>query len=213
MTVALVARREARLQSVAAEVESTGGSAVAIAADISQAAECDRAVAEALAHLGSIDVLVNAAGTNIPRRRLDALSVADWDRVVATNLSGAFYLVRAVLPVLHRDGGGVIVHISSLAGDRPSALSGAAYSASKAGLNALSACTNLEEGAHGIRSCVISPGDIDTELLEQRPFPPDAESRSAMLRPEDVAALVATVVQQPPHALVEEILVRPRPVA
>jgi NADP-dependent 3-hydroxy acid dehydrogenase YdfG len=209
LPVALVARREDRLHDLAHEIEKTGGRAAVIAADIASLDDCRRAVERVQREVGAIGVLVNAAGTNVPIRRLDSLSPADWDGIIATNLSGAFYLLHAVLPAMRARGAGLIIHISSVAGALPSALSGAAYSASKAGLNALSACTNLEEGPNGIRSCVILPGDINTALLDRRPEPPDAQARGRMLRSEDVAAVVVSVVQQPGHVLLDEIVIRP----
>jgi NADP-dependent 3-hydroxy acid dehydrogenase YdfG len=209
LSLALVARREERLRELTEEIRATGGTAVFAVADVSRPDACQRAVEAAVKHVGSVDVLVNAAGTNVPNRRLDNLAIDDWDAIIATNLSGAFYLVRAVLPAMRSRRRGLIVHISSVAGLQPSALSGAAYSASKAGLNALSACTNLEEGTNGVRSCVILPGDIDTELLDRRPQPPDTGARAHMLRAEDVAALVVAAVQMPPGALLESMTVRP----
>jgi NADP-dependent 3-hydroxy acid dehydrogenase YdfG len=75
----------------------------------------------------------------------------------------------------------------------------------------LSACINAEEAAHGIRSCVVAPGDIDTELLDRRPHPPSPEQRARMLQPDDVAQLIVSIVQQPDRALVELVQVRPSP--
>jgi len=203
--LALIARREDRLRALAASLSS----AAAHPADIGNADEVQHAIERSLQTLGSVDVLVNTAGTNVPDRRLEQLSVADWNAILATNLSGAFYLVRAILPAMRAQGHGLIIHVSSIAGARPSVLSGAAYSASKAGLNALNACTNLEEGPHGIRSCVILSGDIDTELLDRRAEPPPAEARATMLTAEDVASLIADVIAAPDRALIEEIVVRP----
>jgi NAD(P)-dependent dehydrogenase (short-subunit alcohol dehydrogenase family) len=208
MEVGLVARRRERLELLAEEIRAAGGRALPTPADLSHPETAKRAVDQVLDALGGVDLLVNCLGTNVPRRRLSELSTADWDALLATNLSAIFYCVRAVLPGMRR-GGGLIISVSSVAGLRPSVLSGAAYSAAKAGLNALSTCINLEEGANGVRSCVIAPGDIDTEILDKRPDPPPPEVRARMLRPEDVANLIVAVVQQPERALVEELVVRP----
>jgi NADP-dependent 3-hydroxy acid dehydrogenase YdfG len=191
------------------QIAADGGAAHAFPADLGDSSTVEAACRTAEQTLGSIDVLVNCAGTNVPNRRLDGLSVTDWDSMIATNLSGAFYCVRSVLPGMRGRGNGQIIHVSSLAGARPSVLSGAAYSASKAGLNALSACTNLEEKSNGIRSCVILSGDINTELLDKRPNPPDGDARSEMLTVDDVARTILFVIQQPPHVLIDEITVRP----
>ena len=168
-----------------------------------------QAVREALDALGSAEVLVNCLGTNVARRQLAVMSLGDWDGVVATNLSAVFYCLHAVLPAMRERGAGLIVSISSVAALQPSVLSGSAYSAAKAGLNALSACINLEERENGIRSCVICPGDINTELLDRRPTPPTAEARARMVQPEDVAELVVALVHRPLRVLVDEIVVRP----
>ena len=210
MDLALVARRHERLEGLAKHLPAQGRGPLIVPADLRDAAAAQRAMDEALHVLGTIDVLVNCAGSNVPRRRLSELSVQDWDSLVAINLSAVFYCVRAVLPSMRERGSGLIISVSSIAGLRPSALSGAAYSAAKAGLNALSACINLEEGQQGIRSCVICPGDIDTEILDKRPEPPSAEARAHMLRARDVADLIAAVIRQPDRVLLDEIVVRPR---
>lgn len=207
--VVLVARRGARLTRIVRDIEASGRRAHLVTADLTNAEEASAAMRRAREIAGPADLLVNCIGTNIPDRALDSLSVANWDRLIATNLSAIFYCIHAVLPSMRERKAGLIVSISSLAGLQPSVLSGAAYSASKAGLNALSRSINLEEASRGIRSCIIAPGDIDTELLDQRPSPPDAEARKRMLRPEDVAELVIQVVRQPRHAIVSDVVVYP----
>lgn len=207
--MALVARRRERLDEIEQRVEALGSRVEAIAADLSDPTTARQAMERAMAALGGVDVLVNCMGTNIPDRSLDVLSVDNWERILATNLSGPFYCIHAVLPAMRRQGRGRIISISSVAGLRPSALSGAAYSASKSGLNALSSCINLEEGRHGIRSCVICPGDIDTELLDQRPNPPAKEQRARMLRPEDVAQAVLAVMEMPDRSRVDLVEIHP----
>jgi NADP-dependent 3-hydroxy acid dehydrogenase YdfG len=209
LDLALIARREERLNDLAQRLADRGGHAITVAADLSEAETAQSAIRQALEELGSCDVLVSCIGTNIPQRRLDRLSIPDWHHVLATNLSSIYYCVHTVLPSMRERGSGLIISISSIAGIWPSVLSGAVYCASKAGLNALSACINLEERENGIRSCVICPGDIDTEIMGKRPQPPSEEARQRMLQPEDVAELVAEVIRQPERALVEQIVVRP----
>jgi NAD(P)-dependent dehydrogenase (short-subunit alcohol dehydrogenase family) len=159
--------------------------------------------------LGSIEALALCHGTNIPRRRLDVLTVEDWDAVIAANLSSAFYCFHAVAPGMRDRGGGRIVAISSVAALRPSSLSGAAYSASKTGLNALCAVINQEEAANGILATAILPGDINTEIMDKRPEPPPREARARMLQPEDIARIVVQVLTAPDRVFLEEIVVRP----
>ena len=137
--------------------------------------------------LGAIDILVNNAGTNLARRKLTELSVEDFDRVVDVNLKGAYYCVHEVLPKMRERRQGLIINVSSVAGVRASVLGGTAYSASKFGMSALSLMIGLEEGANGIRSCMICPGEVNTPILEDRPVVPTAEKRAVMLQPEDLA--------------------------
>jgi NADP-dependent 3-hydroxy acid dehydrogenase YdfG len=204
--LAIVARREDRLRELASQF----GSRVApIAADLSIAGEAVRAMGTAERELGSVGALVLCHGTNVPRRRLDLLTIDDWNAVIAANLSSAFYCLHAVLPGMRARGAGRIVAISSIAALRPSALSGAVYGASKAGLHALFTVLNQEERSNGIVATVIAPGDIATEILEKRPEPPPPEARARMLRAEDIARIVADVLNQPERVWVEEIIVHP----
>ena len=154
--------------------------------------------------------LVNSAGTNIPRRGLEVLSVADFHMLVDVNLNGTFHFVHAVLPVMRKQGQGTIVNVVSDAGLIANAKAGAAYVASKFGVTGLTQSINAEERQNGIRATAVFPGDIDTPLLERRPQPPTAEARAKMLQPEDVAACVMLAINLPPRALVEEIVIRPR---
>jgi NADP-dependent 3-hydroxy acid dehydrogenase YdfG len=179
------------------------------AADVSAPDQTERLIAEVLAKHGRIDVLVNNAGVNTKRRELTELSTEDWDRLLRINLTGAFLMIRAVLPTMRRQQAGLIVNISSLAGLRASTLSGAAYAASKFGLNALSGVVTLEEARQGIRSSVICPGEVDTPILEQRPEPVSPERRAKILQPTDVAEAVRFIVRLPPRAHVPELVIKP----
>jgi NAD(P)-dependent dehydrogenase (short-subunit alcohol dehydrogenase family) len=164
----------------------------------------------ALAEFKEVDVLVNAAGTNAPKRALEVLSLADYHLMIGANLNGAYYCVQALLPQMRARRSGTIVNIVSDAGKQASPKAGPAYVISKFGLAGLTQAINAEEKPNGIRACAIFPGDIDTPLLDKRPAPPDAEARARMLQPEDVAACALLAIQLPPRAVVEEILVRPR---
>jgi NADP-dependent 3-hydroxy acid dehydrogenase YdfG len=179
---------------------------------------CDVGNAEAIAAVGKriiadfgdVDVLVNSAGTNVPRRSLAVLSLDDYHAMINANLNGAYYCVQAFLPQMRSRGRGVIINIGSEAGKQASPKAGPAYVMSKFGLSGLTQSINAEERAAGIRACVIHPGDIDTPLLDKRPQPPDARARSTMLQPEDVAECVMFCINLPQHVIVEEMLVRPR---
>jgi NADP-dependent 3-hydroxy acid dehydrogenase YdfG len=165
---------------------------------------------EVLGQLGSVEVLVNAAGTNAPRRSLEVLSLEDYHGMLDANLNGAYYITQAFLPSMRARGSGTIIHIVSDAGKQASPKAGPAYVMSKFGLAGLTQSINAEERARGVRACAIFPGDIDTPLLDKRPAPPSAEARTKMLQAEDVAECVLFVIRLPSHAIVEEMTIRPR---
>jgi NAD(P)-dependent dehydrogenase (short-subunit alcohol dehydrogenase family) len=169
----------------------------------------DRLIQRVLSAWGRIDVLVNNAGLNVPKRDLDEVSIEDWRAIVDGNLNGPFILTRAVLPTMRQQRGGTIINISSMAGVRPSILSGPAYGASKAALNSFTESINAAERRHGIRACVICPGEVETPIMDLRPYPPSAAARKTMLQPEDVAEAALLVAALPPRAAVELILIRP----
>ena len=132
-----------------------------------------------LARFGRVDVLVNAAGINVPQRSFQKLSLDDWHAVLATNLHGAYYCVRAFLPSMRERGDGTIVNINSDVGKIARDLAGPAYVSSKFGLMGLTQQINAEERGHGIRACSICPRDVNTPLLDKRPQPPSAGSPRA----------------------------------
>lgn len=178
--------------------------------DIGNASVVAETGKQILAQSGEVHLLVNAAGTNAPRRSLEVLSLEDYHSMIATNLNGAYYCVQAFLPQMRARGSGLIVNIVSDAAKQASAKAGPAYVMSKFGLVGLTQSINAEERRNGIRACAILPGDIDTPLLNQRPAPPDVTARAKMLKPEDVADCALFCINMPEHAIVEEILVRPK---
>jgi NADP-dependent 3-hydroxy acid dehydrogenase YdfG len=165
---------------------------------------------EILAKLGAVEVLVNAAGTNVPNRALEVLSLEDYHAMIDANLNGAYYITQAFLPSMRAQKSGTIIHIVSEAGKQASAKSGPAYVMSKFGLAGLTQSINAEERGNGIRACGIFPGDIDTPLLDKRPAPPSAEARTKMMRAEDIAECAMLAINLPGRAVVEELIIRPR---
>ena len=160
--------------------------------------------------IGSIGILVNAAGINIRNRTMATMAPEDWDRVIRINATGAYNLMAAVLPEMRAQQDGIIVNVSSIAGKRALELGGVAYCASKFAMTALGTAAGQEEASHGIRITNVYPGEVDTPILEQRPTPVSDEHRSRMLQPQDVADLVATICSLPPRAHVPEIVIKPR---
>lgn len=129
---------------------------------------------------------------------------------MAINLSGAFYAFRAVLPQMKTQRDGLVINISSMAGKRAGMISGAAYSASKFGMAALTQSINAEFRDQGIRACCIYPGEVDTPILAHRPNPVSDAKRAAALLPEDIAAAAVMAAQMPDRVIVEEITIFPR---
>jgi NADP-dependent 3-hydroxy acid dehydrogenase YdfG len=164
------------------------------------------AVAELAQTIGPVHALVVAAGTNIKRRRFAETTDEDWDRVLTTNLTGAFNVMRAFLPALRETRGDVVL-IGSVSGNYTDR-SGAAYQASKAGMHALARGAAFDEDG-GVRFTVVAPGVVDTPILENRPEVPDAEMRAQMLQPEDVAAACLFAVTLPPRAYIPELTILP----
>src|SRR5262249_3141888 len=149
--VIVVGRRAEQLQATCDAITS-GKPARPIVADVADRAQVTALAEQIVSEFGRLDILVNNAGVNTPERRLDQLSGENWDLLMNVNATGAFNMIQAVLPQMRSQGDGLIINISSISGLRPSALAGAAYSASKHALNALSKVVSQEEEEHGIRS-------------------------------------------------------------
>ncbi len=193
-----------------AEKELRGaGSGEAISLDVADQKEVSKAAQQILKRLGRVDILMNSAGINLPRRNFRNVSVEGWDQIVAINLSGMFYCCQAVLPAMREKKGGLIVNVSSWAGRYASTLTGPGYNATKHAVLALTESINMEEGANGIRATSILPGEVATPILEKRPVPPPPEERARMLQAEDLGRAVLFIATLPPRACVNEILISP----
>jgi len=208
--VALVGRREAALRETVKLAGKQSPNLLVCPCDIGDANADGRMAKRVLTEFKEVEVLVNAAGTNAPKRALEVLSLEDYHAMIQTNLSGAYYCVQAFLPQMRARQSGTIINIVSDAGKQASPKAGPAYVMSKFGLAGLTQSINAEERGNGVRACAIFPGDIDTPLLEKRPNPPTAEARARMLQSEDVAECALLAIHLPPRAIVEEILIRPR---
>ncbi len=139
---------------------------------------------------------------------MSRLTVEIWDMMLNVNLSGAYYITRALLPSMRQARNGHLIYVSSISGVLADA-SGASYQAAKRGLLGLAHATRLEEKENHIRTCVVCPGLVDTELMEKRPVKPTAEVLQQALQPEDVADMVLAVAQLPPRAVVPELQILP----
>jgi NADP-dependent 3-hydroxy acid dehydrogenase YdfG len=207
--VVLTGRRKEPLQAVADKIAKTGGKATVHPADVTKATAVQQ-VSDAIrsAH-GRLDIVVNNAGMNIADRAWNRLKPGGADAVIQGNLTSAFYVVQAALPMMRAQKDGVIIHTASWAGRFIGPVSGPAYTASKHGMVAMSHTINLEECRNGIRSCVVCPGEVATPILANRPIPETAETMARMVQPEDMGRIIAFVAAQPAHVCINEIVVSP----
>jgi len=208
--VAILGRRENVLLETAGLAGEHGGKMLVCPCDIGDEAAVAAMGKRVLAELGEVEVLVNAAGTNAPKRALEVLSSADFHDMMNANLNGAYYCVQAFLPGMRARGSGTIVNVISDAGKAASPKAGPAYVMSKFGLAGLTQSINAEERERGVRAIGIFPGDIDTPLLKKRPVVPDADALAKMMRAEDVADCIVFSINMPAHVIIEEMTVRPR---
>lgn len=203
--VAIAGRDQQKLDEVAKHL----GDVLAIATDVSDQKQVAALIKTVTEKLGPIDILVNNAGTNLKERTFRELTPERWDRLIRTNLDGAFYTIHAALPGMLARKNGVIINIVSVAGKRASPLGGVAYAASKFGMAALGIGLAAEEKDSGIRVCNIYPGEVDTPILKFRPAPISEEHRAKILQPKDVAEAVAFVAALPSHVSVPELVIKP----
>ena len=206
--VILAARNGDALESVCVSIRQEGGLAHAVVADLTDRHAAGRLVETVINEHGRIDIVVNSVGTNIPRRALDELTAESWEAMLSANLTAAFNLTQAVVPHFRQQGGGLLIHVSSMSAKKPDQ-SGVAYQASKAGVVGLAHGTMEEEREHGIRTTVIFPGLTDTPLVLKRPKPTPPEVMAHALQPEDVAAACLFVMTLPPRAYVPELALYP----
>ncbi len=203
-TVVLTGRDEALLHQVANDLASQGHRAEGVQCDLTDLASVE-AFAEHLRNsYGRVDILVNNAGIGGPSGLLHELAPGDWEAIFNTNLRGVFYMMRAVVPLMIAAGAGHIINISSLAGKNPLPR-GAAYSASKWGLNGLTYGVAEELRGHNIRVSLVCPGSVNTDFSPRR----GGKDTEKMLKPEDVAHVIASLVTQEPQSFISEVLIRP----
>lgn len=196
-------RKRNSLESTVSAITGAGGKARAIECDVSDLRSVESLAAQIERDSGRIDILVNNAGVGGFGGPLHQMPPDSWEQVLNTNLRGVFYCIRVFAPMMLRARSGHIINISSLAG-KNALPNGAAYAASKWGLNGLSYSVAEELRGHNIRVSVICPGSVNTELS-----PHTGKDLKRMLQPDDVAHAVAMLVTQAPQSFASEILLRP----
>lgn len=179
------------------------GSVAGIVCDVRDAAAAELAVRTVVAKFGGIDALVNNAGVGVGAPVAD-LPNDEWERIIGTNLTGVFNCCKAAIPHLRQRGGGWIVNVSSLASKNPFA-GGAAYCASKAGVNAFSEALMQELRYDNIRVSYILPGSVSTGFSTREP----GSGAEWKLHPEDVAQAIVDVLNHPDRSLPSRIEIRP----
>lgn len=209
--VAVLARSKPDLERVVGEISALGKKALALTIDLARAKEALLVVERITEALGTIDILVNSAATDVPASVAD-LSIDDWDRVIGVNLRAPFVLAKAVFPRMQKAGAGTIINISSVAGKRGWA-NAAAYCASKFGLTGFTQALAAEGKRYGIRVCILYPGGMATSWGIWSPEGRFARRHEApptrALPPEDVANLIVWIAAAPPEVVVNEAVVTP----
>ncbi len=203
-TIVLTARNQARLDQVKAAIAEKAGNAIALPCDLTDAKAVAAFGAQVQTQLGRCDILVNNAGIGVLRKPLIDLPVEEWDQMMHTNLRAPYLLIRALAPMMIAARSGHIINISSLAG-KNILPEGAAYSASKWGLNGLTYSVAEELRQYNVRVSVIAPGSVNTQFGSRS----SGKDRSKMVQPDDVAQVVAMLVTQAPTSFVSEVLLRP----
>ena len=202
-TAVLCGRTQSTLDSTAQSILDAGGKTEVIPCDVTVLHQLEYAATRVDSTFGRCDILVNNAGVAGFNDALHNMLPDDWDRILNTNLRGVYFTIKAFAPLMIRNYQGHIINISSLAG-KNALPNGAAYAASKWGLNGLTYSVAEELRVHNIRVSVICPGSTETELT-----PHAGKDPKKMLQPDDIAHAVAMLATQSPQSFVSEILLRP----
>lgn len=197
--VVAAARSIGKLKSLSEELTKEAGTVLPIRVDVANHEDVEAMVAHARSETGRIDVLINNAGIDFPGP-IESLGYGQWDRIIAVNLSGAFYGSKAVFPVMKEQGGGLILNVSSVAGRR-GAPGATAYCASKFGMTGLTQALMAEGKPHNIRASVVYPGGMDTGWT--------GADQPNFLRPIDVARYLLNLAEQPDGFVVNEVVLSP----
>ena len=211
-TVVLGARRVDRIEALAKELTDQGGRALAMATDVTRYLEVQRLADIAIQNYGRIDVLINNAGL-MPQSPLERRKIDDWNQTIDVNIKGVLYGIAAVLPYMQKQKSGHIINVSSVAGHKVRT-GGAVYAATKHAVRVISEGLRQEVKPYDIRTTVISPGAVDTELTDSITEPDVAQNiktfyAQVAISADSFARAVAFAISQPPEVDINEILYRP----
>ncbi|MBW5414698.1 SDR family NAD(P)-dependent oxidoreductase [Pseudomonas sp. MAG002Y] len=209
--VVLGARRLDKLNAIAEELRAAGGRVEVVQMDVAKRDDVESLIQAAITAFGRVDVMINNAGI-MPNSRLDQRKVEDWERMIDINLKGTLYGIAAVLPIMQQQKSGHIINVSSLSGHRVRPTS-AVYSATKFGVRAIAEGLRMEMTPYNIRSTIISPGPVDTELPNSVTDEDVAKSvrhiHEMAIPALSVAQSIAFAIGQPAAVDINEILLRP----
>lgn len=207
----LAARRKDRLEKLQKEIQTTGGQVIYKVTDVSSYEQMEELVAYAIETFGEINVLVNNAGV-MPLSPLYQKKIKEWDTMVDVNIKGVLYGIATVLPAMRERKEGHIINVSSIAGHSVFP-SGSVYSGTKFAVRAISEGLRMEEASNNIRTTIISPGAIATELLESIS---DLDLKSETIEkskigiePANIARAIAFAIEQPADVGINEMIIRP----
>lgn len=210
-SLVLAARRGDRLETLAAEIRAKGGKAEVVIADVSRRADVEALVQKAVASFGRVDVMINNAGL-MAIAPMSAAKVDEWERMIDINIKGVLYGIAAALPVFQKQGAGHFINIASVAGVKVFSPGGTVYSGTKFAVRAISEGLRHETGG-AIRTTVISPGAVDSELKLGSSH---AESAKVVgdfyqqaIPADSVARAIAYAIEQPADVDINEIVLRP----
>ena len=210
--VVLGARRVERIQALAKEINSKGGKAIAIATDVTQVDQVKALVDTAVQTYGRIDVIINNAGL-MPQSPLDRYKIDEWNQMIDVNIKGVLYGIAAVLPYMKEQKSGHIINVSSVAGHKVRA-GGAVYAATKHAVRVISEGLREEVKPYNLRTTIVSPGAVDTELPNTISEPDVAAGfqqfyKNYAIPANSFARVVAFAISQPEEVDINEILYRP----
>jgi NADP-dependent 3-hydroxy acid dehydrogenase YdfG len=202
-------RRREPLEGVAARIREKGGKAHVQPADVMVSGAVGKVGDFIKSTCGRLDILVANAGLNVRERDWSNMTFEAVDTVLAGNLNSAFYSALVALPMMRAQKTGVIVITASMAGRSVGLLSGAAYTAAKHGVVAMSHSINMAECVNGIRATAVLPGEVATPILNNRPVPVSTEDKARMVQSEDVGDLIRYIACLPAHVCINEVWITP----
>ncbi len=207
--VILTGRRLEPLEVVAASIRESDGNVEVAQGDAMDRSGMKKIAADIVKAHGKLDLLFNNHGVNVTDRNWGGGNLDGWDEVIDVNVKGAYNCAHAALEVMRPKGEGTIITTSSKAGVGYSPRAGVAYGASKHAVMALNQLMNIEEGNNGIRACVLSPGEVDTPILDYRPIPVPKEERERLIQSDDMGEIVVFIMKMPARVTLNEVIISP----